>query len=104
MKIIILLVVFLVAGALVFDAKRKKKDAAAKTSSERIISANEAPPTETGRMRISEIVEAIKKDGVVPQSGVPSAEEVEKRVTLGTVQSEEESDALPDPFAEKKND
>ena len=89
MEIIIALVIVLLGVAFFVDSSRKRSQSRNEVASaERILSANEAPPTETGRMRVKHIVDTLKK----PQSGGNTAAESEESVPDGTGQT------LPDPF------
>lgn len=88
MKAIILLVFAAIVISVLVDAMRKR--GANKTpgpgDAERLIPANEAPPTETGRLRVAQIVQALKK-------GEEKAEEAKR-----TEEAKAEEEKLPDPF------
>lgn len=89
MEIIIALVIVLLGVAFFVDSARKRSQDREKTvAPERLLSANEAPPTETGRLRVKHIVDTLKK----PQEAGKPAAESDQSVPDGAGQT------LPDPF------
>ena len=90
MKIIILILFFLLAATFLVDYLRKKKTRQSSAPAERLPTANEMSPTETGRLRVAHIVEAIKKStaekDAEPEAPQPSAD------------IDDPDSELPDPF------
>jgi hypothetical protein len=72
--------------------KAKKKD---EIVNERLLTANEAPPTETGRLRAAHIIEAIKK-GEAEKSA--AARDAAQRGNSDERAADGETEELPDPF------
>lgn len=91
MKVIIVLIFLCLAGAFVLDSMRKRKSKP-KDPSQRLMSANEAPPTETGRLRVKHIVDAIKK---------PAPAHAEGGHAESVAPDGESKTSLPDPFENK---
>jgi len=95
-KVIILLVVAAIVLTLVADSLRKRSKEKLRASdadaAERLVPADEAPPTETGRLRVKHIVEALKK------SEEKTAEMAKNKEAASQTPEEE---VLPDPFEKK---
>ena len=85
MKAIITVIFFvLLIGALLDHFRRRgSRSQTSARESERLLSADNAPPTETGRLRVQSILEAVKQKTQV--------EEPEEAETI-------EDEKLPDPF------
>ncbi len=94
MKIVLLLVVVL-GGALVLRNRTPRGQQSQK--SERLMTANEAPPTETGKLRVAQIVKAIRTD---PSAGTAAAASGSSAPN-GPIHGEG-AEHLPDPFASGK--
>ncbi len=92
MRTIIVLIIIGVAFTVLIDAMKKRKSTAANdpsSTSQRLMTANEMPPTETGRLRVRDIVDSLKR---------PDAPEAEAAAPQAPAEKEEE---LPDPFDTK---
>ncbi|MFN8391446.1 MAG: hypothetical protein U0136_14255 [Bdellovibrionota bacterium] len=91
MKLIIIIVFVLLGATFVADFLKKRAAQKAKQPEPiRMQTANEAPPTETGRLRVAEIVKALKKpdEHASPESASPESAN----------QTTEDDSKLPDPF------
>lgn len=88
MSYVLLLVVVIVGLAMVFDQRRRAelREKAAPQKKEPVLTEDEAPTTATGRLRVQPVLRALKEPKANPQKPVKD-------------RSEEEEEALPDPFA-----
>ncbi|MCB0322274.1 MAG: hypothetical protein KDD69_01840 [Bdellovibrionales bacterium] len=97
MTTIILLILAFIAVAFLFDAVRQSKKKAApveSTRSERMLTADEAGPTETGRFRVQQALGT----GSMPPAARPQQSPIGPNVV-----ADEEQDPLPDPFEPDKH-
>ena len=97
MNIVIFFIVGLIAVAFLFDAMRQSKKRSSNTVGEkapdRILTADESGPTETGRFRVQQALGA-----------APLREGGSKKDSSGTAEPSSDSEgALPDPFNEEKS-
>ena len=94
MKTIIILVLAAIVLTVIVDALRKRGQRSANApgpnDAVRLVPANEAPPTETGRLRVAHIVSALKKS---EEKAAEEAKQGEK--------PKPEEEKLPDPFENK---
>ena len=97
MRAIIVLVFLVLAGAFLLDSFRKRGAQKKPEPVDPMLSANDAPPTETGRLRVKHIVDALKKPGDVNEgetTPIGNPDEVVKP-------DSSPGKSLPDPFESK---
>ena len=98
MKGIILIVIILIAVGIVFDRRRRKTQLKL-PAPDSLVSANELPPSETGRFRAQTALSdaKLRAGGKLEDQGKESGE------TASTDEKEAE-EALPDPFTTTTSD
>src|SRR5690606_3824306 len=98
--IIILIVVALIALAFLVDAVRnagkRKKEPGVQGSPKRIVTADEAGPTETGRFRAQQAL------GRASSNAEPETPSRSAGVDIPTESFDDEDAPLPDPFENEK--
>lgn len=89
----------LVGIGLVYETLYSKKNKGGEPPQNKMITANEAGPTLTGRFKAQQVI----KDNPEKKVQVTSGQEEILQAQLSSPTREEEEETLPDPFSSRKN-